>query len=156
FAEGGVDEPLNLRNAAIALPQLQHAAAAALELSADARVGTDVGAAETIDRLLRVADDEQLAGHVVGEQQQDLGLDGIGVLELVDEDADELRLQMGANVGVRPDQIARLREQIGEVERAGGAFQRLIALGRAGRLLLPAVDEFGVRVAIERVELGKV
>ena len=34
---------------------------------------------------------KSLPGTIVGEQQQDLGLDRIGVLEFVDEDARELR-----------------------------------------------------------------
>ena len=109
--ERRVDEPLDRRHAAVARRQLQHASAAALELPADAPVGADVGAAEPVDRLLRIADDEQLAGHgrdvassrspsrIVGrQQQQDLGLDRIGVLELVDEDPRELRLQMPPDV----------------------------------------------------------
>ena len=56
------------------------------ELPAHAPVGLDVGATKPVDRLLRVADDEQLARHVAGEEQQDLGLDRIGILKLVDED----------------------------------------------------------------------
>ena len=68
------------------------------QLAADVVVDLDVGATEAVDRLLRVADDEQLARHgphgtpvplggiVRGQQQQELGLERIGVLELVDED----------------------------------------------------------------------
>lgn len=62
-------------------------------------IGADVGAAKAIDRLLGIADQEQRArpdvkarpviGVVDGltaQTPEDLGLQGIGVLELVDED----------------------------------------------------------------------
>ena len=56
-------------------------------------VDPDVGATEPIDRLLRIADDEQRARAdrvaacvVAGQQQQQLRLKRIGVLELVDQD----------------------------------------------------------------------
>ena len=61
-------------------------------------VERDVGAAEAVDRLLRIADQEELAGRrphappvalggiVGGEEEQQLGLQRIGVLELVDEE----------------------------------------------------------------------
>ena len=56
-------------------------------------VGDDVRAAEAVDRLLGISHQEELAGHepAVGafrEPLDDLSLHGIGVLELVDEDAD--------------------------------------------------------------------
>ncbi len=46
---------------------------------------------------------------VGGQEEQDFGLNRIGVLELVDEDARELALQMPRTVGVAPDEIARAR-----------------------------------------------
>ena len=81
---------------------------------------SDIGAAEAIDRLLWIADDEELTGDrtnsigiadariVGGEQQQNVGLNRIGVLKLVDEDAAELRLQMPADGFVRADELPRL------------------------------------------------
>ena len=65
---------------------------------AHASIDIDVRAPEAINRLLRIADDEELAGDgsdvlparlvriVSRQQQQQLGLQRIGVLELVDED----------------------------------------------------------------------
>ena len=65
------------------------------------------------------------SGSADGEQQQDLGLQRIGVLELVDEDVREARLEAAAHAGVAAHQVARLEQQIEEVERAGARLQRL-------------------------------
>ena len=101
-------------------------------------VDADVGAAEAIDRLLRVADDEEAAGDgddraasrpasgsADAEQQQDLRLQRIGVLELVDEDVREARVKPAADAGVAAHQVARLEQQVEEVERAGPRLQLL-------------------------------
>ncbi len=45
----------------------------------------DVGAAEPVDRLVGVADDDEVAA-VAGERPQQGDLAGVGVLVLVDED----------------------------------------------------------------------
>ena len=97
-----------------------------LQTVAHAAIGADVGAAEAIDRLLRIADDEQRArpdacpSIVAREQQQQLGLQRIGVLELVDQDdAEALSGTRGRHRRVVADQIARLDQQIEKVERAG-------------------------------------
>src|SRR5436853_74877 len=110
--ERGVHEMLDLRHAAIARREMQDTPAARLEPIAYVPIRADVGAAEPVDGLFRIADDEQLSGHVVGEQLQDFRLNRIGILELVDEDAREFLTQMPANVGVVADQIARTHEQI--------------------------------------------
>jgi hypothetical protein len=49
------------------------------------QIGEDVRAAESVDRLLGVADQDQ-CGVVVKGPPQDLPLDGIGVLKLIDHD----------------------------------------------------------------------
>ena len=49
-------------------------------------VGVDVGAAEGVDRLLRVADEDERRVAVPEGAAHDVPLDGVGVLELVDED----------------------------------------------------------------------
>ncbi len=117
-AERRVHEPLHRRHAAIACRQLQRSTSLRLQRVAHAPIRVDTGTAEAIDRLLRVADDEELAGGAAGQQQKNVGLNRIRVLEFVDEDARELGLQMAAHGLVRLDQIARLREQVAEVERA--------------------------------------
>src|SRR5262249_19899601 len=143
--EGGVHEALNRRHAAVARRQLQRASAGGLQLVANAPVRGDVGSAEAVNRLLRIADDEELAADVAGEELQDFGLNRIGVLELVDEDARELLLQV-AHIDVVSDQIARSGQEIGEVERPGRLLQLLIARRRAGELLLQTRGQVGVRI----------
>ena len=151
--KGRVHELLNRRHAAIARGQLQHASAARRELPADVPIRADVGAAEPIDRLLRIADDEELAADVVGEEQQNLRLNRIGVLEFVDEDMRELLLEVRAHVGVAPDQVAGAGQQVGEIEHAGRPLEILIAFGRARELLLQASGQVGVGVLAELLEI---
>ena len=131
---------------------------------ADLAVDADVGAPEAVDRLLRIADEEQrarprpdlppvgLVGIVGGEQQQDLGLQRIGVLELVDEDAREARLEAAPHAGVVAHQIARAEQQIEEVERAGARLELVVAVDRAAQLALQQRGEVGVRGHPELIE----
>ena len=91
----------NASNAAKTLPQLDEPGAALDQLLADLSVDVHVGATEAIDRLLRIADQEQLAGHGIDmlparlarvlrrEEQEQLRLQRIGILKLVHEEAAE-------------------------------------------------------------------
>ena len=73
--------------AEVGVEGVEHAGAEALDQGvASLEVGIDVGAAETVDGLLGVADQEEPLGTVVvldEDAAEDLPLDGIGVLELV-------------------------------------------------------------------------
>ena len=86
------------------------------DLLGGAEVLGDVGAPEPVDRLLRIADDEQPArvaaelspvgvvGRVVGECREphrDLELDRVGVLELVEQDPLVARVQQRARTSGR-------------------------------------------------------
>ena len=105
------------------------------EQLADFAIRLHVGTAETVDRLLRIADDEELARDgmdlapvglsaiVRREQQEDLRLERIGVLEFVHEQAGETRLKRLAHFAVLHEQIARSQQQVDEVERAGPLLQ---------------------------------
>jgi hypothetical protein len=85
-------------------------------------INPDIGAAETINRLLRVADQKELARNgssftpvrrrrIIGtQQQQDLSLQRIGILELIHENALETRLKGGAHFRVIADEISRLEQ----------------------------------------------
>jgi hypothetical protein len=91
-------------------------------------VESHIGAPESIDRLLRIADQKELAGDgsdgapicflgvIGGEQQEYLRLERIGILKFVDEEMGEAPLQLAANSGIVPDQIARLDEKVEEIE----------------------------------------
>ncbi len=96
----------------------------------------DVGATEPVDRLLRVADDEQaardgvqrapvgtLVGGWCGDPHRQLDLDGVGVLELVEQDAPVAVVQHGADGGAvrAAQQVARQHEEIVELEPAVAA-----------------------------------
>ncbi len=98
-------------------------------------VDRDVGAAEAVDALLGVADDEELAGLrggrraspwpwarllVLGQEEGDLGLQGVGVLELVDQDVVEALLEVAADREVSGQDVAGLQEEVGVVD--DGAF----------------------------------
>ena len=99
---------------------------------ADRVVDGDVGAAEAIDRLLRVADDGQasrpraklepvVARLVVAcDAERDVGLHRVGVLELVDEDRRKRRRKYVARLGARGEQVAGPLEQVVEVGLALG------------------------------------
>ena len=63
-------------------------------------------------------------GGIVGcEQQQDFGLQRVGVLEFVDEDMGEALLQLGAHGGVVAHEVARGQQQIEKIEAAGALLQ---------------------------------
>ena len=91
----------------------------------------------------RGADRQRIVG---GEQQQDLGLERIGVLEFVDENALELRLQM---VGARSvSSLMRSRARASRSVKSSAPADRLqllIPLRGGGELLLEAGGEIGVR-----------
>ena len=76
----------------------------------------EVGAPEAVDRLLGIADREEGPGPPAGDFQEQLGLQRIGVLELVDEDPRVAALKTFAHVAVVPHEVARDEE---EVERDG-------------------------------------
>ena len=126
----GVARKLVCRKARLRAARLQQLAHLAVDL--------DVGAPEAVDRLLRVADDEQLAGdgrdaapvvlrRIVGrEQQQDLGLQRIGVLELVDEEVREARLERAADARVASSSRSRARSSRSTKSSAPGALLQLL------------------------------
>jgi hypothetical protein len=111
-------------------------------------VDSDVRTAEAVDRLLGITNQEQLprnrtdiapiglARIVGGEQQEDLGLQWVGILELVDEEVGKSLLQLGANAAVVSNEVARLDEEIEEIEAAGASLQLFVAPDRRLQRLL--------------------
>ena len=94
---------------------------------------------------------------VGGEQQQDLGLNRIGVLELVDEDARELLLQVRAALPALFRIRSRARASRSAKSSAPAArLQRLVPIGRAGELLLQAARRGRRRRrCLELLEIGE-
>ena len=95
-------------------------------------VDADVGAAEAVDGLFGVADDEEFAGGgacgapVVGifgggEQQDEFGLERVGVLEFVDQQGFEAPAEVLAGAGMVANQVAGVEQEVVEGEFAGGA-----------------------------------
>ena len=116
-------------------------------------VGGHVGAAEAIDRLLGIADQEQRArtqsaseqihgGSLAGfpaQEPDDLDLQRVGVLELVHQDMTEAARQRLPDVLVPREQVARGVEKVIEIKERSGAFvpapvlHQLVHLGRKPR-----------------------
>src|SRR6266540_2959452 len=97
------NESLNRRHRTIAGLELEHATLPGLVFIAHAPIRRHVRAAEAVDGLLWIPDDEQLARHAAGEKLENLRLQWICVLELVDEDPREFRLKMPPDVAVVAD-----------------------------------------------------
>ena len=126
--------------------QREHAPDAGLaEALTNDVVDVDVCPAEAVDRLFRVAHDEQRAGPqrnlppirrprervaadvglaVLREPEDDLGLDRIGVLELVHEQMPELLLQRRAHADVLAENAGREVEEVAVVEGVQAATFR--------------------------------
>src|SRR5439155_13454171 len=118
------------------------------------------GPAESVDRLLRIADNEQAARpgmhalpeRLVGigrdEQEQDLGLQEVRVLKLVDEVVREALLKLDPNV-LPENQISSPHEQVEKVEPAMTAFHLFVRIQRSHELGLKQGGEVGVGASRE-------
>ena len=123
----------------------------------------NVGAAEAVDRLLGVADDEELAfdgldfapvaGTVAGvcatvfffgQKQGDLRLQGVGVLHFVDEDVGETVAEVIAGKDTVAEQIACEDEHVEELDVTGG-------LPFAGVFQRKALQQFEHRSQLRRL-----
>ena len=132
----GVDQPL------VAAPVDRERRARVGRLGG-VEVGVDVGAAERVDRLLRVADQHQRRAAAAERAAQDVPLHGVGVLELVHEhDAIALSQPRGGRRAAGTlERLVEPREQVvvahhrqlalaplellaDRVARAGGASRR--------------------------------
>ena len=95
----------------------------------------DRGAPEVVDRLVVVADDRHVAVPL-GEQRDELRLGAVGVLELVDQDVPEPRLDVLARRRRLADEPQGKCDLVAEVDRAVLAQERLVAGVGAGELRL--------------------
>jgi hypothetical protein len=107
---------------------------------ADLVVDRDVGAAEAVDRLLGVPDDREPARRwakrppvavrllVACEEQRELRLNGIGVLEFVDQHDPVAASEVVARRLVRAQQLGRPEQEVVEVGLAGCAPLELVVI----------------------------
>src|SRR6266700_3752432 len=91
-------------------------------------------AAKTVDRLVRVADDDQPGTGLGGsDQTQELELGRVDVLELVDEDEAELSAEPFAKRRARLQQLDRPGDQVAEIDEARRLQAALVLLVNAGK-----------------------
>ena len=162
--ERGVDDRLDPGHAAKTRGQCDAARTGGNEPLAHLAVNRDVRATEAVNRLLGIADDEEPARHrrdgppVRGirigrrEEEQDFGLERIGVLELVHEDARKAPLEAGANGRIAADQVPRLQQQVEEIERARSRLQVFVCHDGAGQLRLQKRGEMRIGVEAELIQ----
>ena len=105
--EGRVDESLNRLGGAKAFAEAPFRGAGREKPLADIEVDARIGAAEAVDRLLGIADHEEHFRR--RSRREDLRLDGIGVLEFVDEDTVVSGLQLRARALVA-EEIAGVKQ----------------------------------------------
>src|SRR5205823_14406654 len=116
----GVDESQDLRLAAKVQRQRQPALRRKLllQLAKDARIGP----AETVDRLLVVAHEEQLGPRqlVAAQRLDQLDLQRIGVLKFIHEERADLLAKVRSQtvVSLISEQVARADQQVVEVQNA--------------------------------------
>ena len=145
-----------------------------VEARLDAFVDLDVGAAEPVDALLRIADDEERAGtrrdclpvaslaRLRRQQQADLGLHRIGVLELVHQQVAIPSAEFVAHLAVLTEQLRTEEQQIIEsqcavlVTLAGIVPHRALQRAHHDRVpvLPPLLDDRRRNVGEKRKELG--
>jgi hypothetical protein len=129
-------------------------------------IESHVGAPEPVDRLLRIADQEKFAGNragslpvclvgvVGGEQEENLGLERIGVLELVDEKVSEALLQLIADSDIIANEITCLDEKVEEIEAPHLALQEFVARDRCLQSVMEQRGKIGVACRNEGVDIG--
>ena len=112
----------------------------------------DVGAAEAVDRLVRVADREDVAV-LLGEELEQAVLGVVRVLVLVDEDVAEGLLPLLAGLGEALEHVDREEEHVVEVDGVRGEEALLVEVVDLGDgLVVEARDALGVLLrADERV-----
>ena len=92
-----------------------------------------LGAAEPVDRLLHVADDEQPAGleRRAAQEPEDLALDAVGILKLIDEDEFDGRRARGRGfrhrqLGMMAQEVAGPHQQVVEIEPSATSLEPLV------------------------------
>ena len=115
----------------------------ALRLAHQLAEQAHLGAPEAVDRLLGVAHHHERAGAVAGEEPRHLDLQRVGVLELVDHQEAEAPLEPRAHARVVAQRVARLQQQVEEVEDAALRLLALVDPHDAGERAHQAPVEVG-------------
>src|SRR5262249_24612376 len=123
--ERRIHRRLDARDRAEARRELQDLAAARDRARLERLVAGHVGTAEAVDRLFGIAAEEQPAADAL----EHVGLERVGVLALVYEDVAEPAGERAAG-----EEVARAQEQVEEVEPAGAALERLVAVDERAEL----------------------
>ena len=92
------------------------------------------------------------AGIFGREQQQQLGLQRVGILEFVDEQMREPLLKRGPHLVMIAHQIARADQQIEEIERTEPRLRHFIAIDRLPQFALQQRREIRVRGPLKRFQ----
>ena len=157
-AERRVHEMLDRRHASKRGLQGDRGRAASGQTIGNAAIRTHVSAAESVDRLLRITDDEQRSRTdrpivTAGQGKQELGLKWVGILELVDENHPKALAELAADSLVVSNQVPGLDQQVEEVERAGFLFAILVSTQALTHLLVQERGEVGVSLIAKRPQV---
>ena len=120
-------------------------------------IGPDVGTAETVDRLLRIADHEQevvARGELRAEERiEDLPLGGIGVLRFVDEAGPVVLLQEATEAEALRG-VAQRHLQAADELVEGDHRSVFEATGHITAKVFESRVQFGVRAHYQRLRGG--
>ena len=86
----------------------------------------------------------RFGGVVGGQQQQDFGLQRVGILEFVDEKVAEAFLEIFPDKLLILNQISRANQQIDEIQLALAPLALVVLLHQAGHLLAKLGRQVGV------------
>ena len=143
-ADQGVGGVEDVAVGAVVLLQADHALHP--EVALEVAHVADLGAAETVDRLVVVAHAEQARpalAAAVGQQRQPLVLQAVGVLELIHQDVAETGLVMPPDRLVALEQFVAAEQKLGEIHNCLALALSLILdvkLDPAPGVVVPGID----------------
>jgi hypothetical protein len=104
---------------------------------------TNLGSTETVDRLLGVTHHHQGPGPTPGQETRDLDLEGIGVLELVDDEVAEALLEVLPHRRSVAQRVPGLDQEVQEVEDAALGLEAFVPRRDPGERSHQAAVEIG-------------
>ncbi len=155
--EGLVEEDVDAGHRAERAAKGDHGAAGLDDAVREPLVEPQIRATEAVDRLLRVADEEERPGRrrglrplggllrLAGQAPGDLHLHDVGVLHLVDEDMGEPGTQRAPRLGMVSQEGPRSQEQLEVVDGRALAHHPLVLLDQRAERLLELGSQLGPR-----------